>query len=153
MSYKWKCSRCGTEDSSLRYASGKMPRCKDCQRFYNVSVNSKKGRKYGRNPSLRFNETEFLAWLRARSRICHFCGISEVDLEAQNIRSSIGLTVAALGIDRLDNDDDYTLKNIALCCYACNKAKGNVFSTEEMRIIGPAIGDVWKLRATRRHSA
>jgi len=123
-----------------------MTKCKDCQRFYNVSVNSKKDRKHGRNPELKFSESEFLKWLRSQERRCYFCGIEELRLEAQNIKSSIGLTVTALGIDRLDNGDDYTLSNIALCCYACNKAKGNVFSTEEMRIVGPAIGEVWRRR-------
>ena len=130
-----------------------MKKCKDCQRFYNVSVNSKKERKHGRNPELKFTEEEFLAWLRSQNRSCHFCGISEPELEAQGIKSSIGLTVAALGIDRLDNSSDYTIDNIALCCYACNKAKGNVFTTEEMRILGPAIAKVWALRGASRPGA
>lgn len=153
MTSTWKCTRCGTSDQALRYGSGKMQKCKDCQRFYNVSVNSKKDRKHGRNPELKFTEKDFLSWLRAQDRKCHFCGISEQELEAQGIKSSIGLTVAALGIDRLDNGDDYTLENIALCCYACNKAKGNVFTTDEMLVLGRAIAEVWQLRGASRGGA
>lgn len=123
-----------------------MRKCKDCQRFYNVSVNAKKVRKHGRNPSLNFTEAEFISWARSQDRACYFCKISEPDLKLAGIKSSIGLNVAALGIDRLDNSRDYDIDNIALCCYACNKAKGNVFSSEEMIVIGRSIGVVWASR-------
>jgi hypothetical protein len=33
---------------------------------------------------------------------------------------------------------------MALCCYACNKVKGNVFTGSEMSgQVGPAIGEIW----------
>lgn len=147
MTTPWKCPGCNTTDLALRYSSGKMKKCKDCQRFQNVSVNSKKVRKHGRQPTLVFTEQEFLAWVQARPRECHFCRITEPNLEALGLKSSIGLTVAALGVDRLDNNGDYALNNIALCCYGCNKAKGNVFTTEEMLVLGPAVAKVWAQRA------
>lgn len=147
MTTTWTCPCCHTTDVSLRYASGKMKKCKDCQRFVNVTTNAKKVRKHGRQPLLTFTEKEFLAWVQARPRQCHFCSISEPQLEALGLKSSIGLTVAALGIDRLDNNGDYALNNIALCCYGCNKAKGNVFTTEEMLVIGPAVARAWAMRA------
>ena len=124
-----------------------MQRCKDCQRFYNVTVNAKKVRKHGRQPALLFTHEEFLEWSRRDEPKCTFCGISEADLPQVQLFSSIGLSVAALGIDRLDNQGDYTLDNIAFCCYACNKAKGNVFTEAEMRTeIGPAISRIWHTR-------
>jgi hypothetical protein len=147
MTAPWKCPGCNTTDLALRYSSGKMKKCKDCQRFQNVSVNSKKVRKHGRQPTLVFTEQEFLAWVQARPRECYFCRITEPNLEALGLKSSIGLTVAALGVDRLDNNGDYALNNIALCCYGCNKAKGNVFTTEEMLLLGPAVAQVWARRA------
>ena len=49
-------------------------------------------------------------------------------------------------IDRLDTEKGYTPENMGLCCFACNKAKSNTFSTAEMWIIGPRISDVWSMR-------
>jgi hypothetical protein len=62
------------------------------------------------------------------------------------LRSSIGLPVEALGIDRLDNEQDYVPNNIAWRCYGCNKVKGNVFSEVEMLQIGAAVENVWRAR-------
>ncbi len=123
-----------------------MAKCKDCQRFYNLTVNAVKIRKHGRQPSLSISREAFLEWARSGARSCHFCGVSEEDLPKLQLKSSIGLLVEALGIDRLDNEGDYTISNIAFCCYACNKAKGNVFTTPEMERIGAAIAEVWRGR-------
>lgn len=142
----WKCNQCQTTDMDLYYSSGKMKKCKDCQRFYNVGVNSKRVRKNATTPQLLFSKADFLAWCRGRNRVCRYCRITEIGLAAMGLKSQIGLPVTALGIDRLDSDGDYELANIDFCCFACNKAKGNVFTTEEMEEIGPSIAAVWAKR-------
>ena len=59
---EWKCKRCGTTDKELQYPSGKMNKCKDCQRWYNITENSKRKRKYKKGPELNMTEEEFLKW-------------------------------------------------------------------------------------------
>jgi hypothetical protein len=88
--------------------SGRMTRCKDCQRYYNLTVNVRRIRKHGRTPRLLIEEDEFLAWARRDTPSCVYCGIDEESLARLAVRSSIGLSIEALGIDRLDNAGDYT---------------------------------------------
>jgi hypothetical protein len=143
----WRCRDCGTEEPRLRYPSGKMVRCKDCQRYYNLSVNAKRTRAHQRTPALHVTHADFIAWSRGVQRACAFCGIAEPDLARVGLVSTIGLAVAALGIDRISNDRDYERGNIQFCCFACNKAKGNVFMDDEMHEhVGPSIGLVWRDR-------
>jgi hypothetical protein len=49
------------------------------------------------------------------------------------------LPLYGVGLDRIDNDGDYTRANVVPCCSDCNLARGARFSHEEMLIIGPAI--------------
>ena len=142
------CKQCGTTDSSLRYPSGRMTRCMDCQRYYNISVNARKVRVHqAHTPAVVVSLDDFLEWCRATTRKCAFCGLHETDLPSIGIVSSIGRPVVALGIDRIRNDDDYRIGNIQFACYACNKVKGNVFQDEEMKdVVGPAIGKAWTNR-------
>lgn len=141
----WSCSQCRTTDVAVYYSSGRMAKCKDCQRFYNLRVNAKP-RARGRTPRLLITEAEFLDWCRQSERRCAYCSIGEVELARIGLKTQIGRDLAALGIDRVANAGDYTLSNIALCCFACNKAKGNVFTSAEMKVIGEAIARVWDTR-------
>lgn len=149
----WSCPDCGTADPLLSYSSGKMKRCKDCQRYKNLEANAGRTRSRGRSPELRLSRDEFIGWVRSQPRQCAYCRILEHELREAGIVSSIGLPVEALGVDRVDNAGDYESGNIALCCYACNKAKGNVFSGEEMIAIGEAIGGAWRARMAANRQA
>lgn len=145
----WCCPQCKTTDESLAYRSGKMKKCRDCQRYHNLLANSAKTRKHGHTPDVEITHTQFLAWARSGPRCCHYCRIDEEKLVLLEQKSSIGRTVEALGIDRLDNAANYSAQNIAWCCYACNKVKSNVFSEEEMQAIGRVIGQTWQARLLR----
>lgn len=142
----WRCPDCGTEDEALHYQSGKMARCKDCQRYYNVTVNSKQIRKRVGTPKLEITKEQFLEWARETPRQCAYCGVDEIRLARLGLRTQIDRGVEALGIDRIDSAIGYRADNIVLCCFACNKAKGNVFTSREMDLLGPAIAAVWKRR-------
>ncbi len=145
----WKCKRCNTTDTSLRYPSGKMNKCMDCQRWYNVSVNSKKPRKRKPSPELLMSETEFLEWCKEQPRSCSYCGIQEKSVRNIGMKTQAGHKLAALGIDRVDPERGYEKDNIVFCCFACNKAKGDVFSHEEMMVIGKSIALAWESRLQR----
>ncbi len=142
----WKCNRCDIEDTHLRYPSGKMKKCMDCQRWYNITVNSKKERKHKPSPALLIKEGEFIEWCRSQKRKCFYCGIEEKDIRKVGLKTQTGKDLAALGVDRIDSSKGYELSNIVLCCFACNKAKGDVFDHEEMLFIGQSIAVAWNKR-------
>ena len=145
---RFTCRQCGTNDETLRYPSGKMTRCMDCQRYYNIGANAARLRKHQpHSPGVTMTHAEFIGWCRSTPRQCAACGLHETDLPKIGLVSTIGLQVAALGIDRISNSADYSLDNIQFCCFACNKAKGNVFDDDETRLIlGPRIGNCWTIR-------
>ncbi len=142
----WSCPNCKTECIALRYPSGKMKKCMDCQRWYNIGVNSKKVRKNKPSPELLMTEHEFLYWCKTRERRCFYCDIPETKIKEVGLKTQTGRPLSALGIDRLDPERGYEEDNIVFCCFACNKAKGDVFTPEEMQVIGRAIGEAWKRR-------
>lgn len=147
----WACTGCGIGDEALRYPSGKITRCLDCQKFYNLRVNAERSKRTRtRPPKLLISQAEFLDWVRGSERRCMYCGLAEADVPATGMKTQIGLDLHALGIDRIDSAKDYSLDNIGLCCFACNKAKGNVFSQEEMMLVGEAISKVWARRFSGR---
>ena len=51
-----------------------------------------------------------------------------------------------LGLDRIDSSGPYTVSNVVVCCLVCNRIKSSIFSHDEMRRIGRAIGEIWTAR-------
>lgn len=142
----WTCPICKTDDISLKYKSGKMKNCKDCQKYRNIQGNCSVARKRKKSPQNFISQEEFLAWIKSNPRKCFYCGINEEELFKLSIYSQIGLLVESLGVDRIDSEKDYTLDNIALCCLACNKVKSNSFNQNEMFSLGKAIAQIWESR-------
>ena len=120
-----------------------MKKCMDCQRWYNIGVNSKKERKNKPSPELVITEEQFLSWCNSQERRCFYCEIPEIKIKEVGLKTQTGRPLSALGIDRLDPEKGYEKDNIVFCCFACNKAKGDVFTPEEMYEIGRAIRKVW----------
>lgn len=141
-----KCSKCGEDDLSEHYKSGKMRFCKNCQRYSNLVSNSKVKRKRGKSPKVLISEIEFMEWVKSKPKVCFYCGISEEQLGRIEMTSNIGLRIESLGVDRLDSHGDYEIGNIELCCFVCNRVKSAFFSSEEMSLIGSRIGMVWQKR-------
>lgn len=70
------------------------------------------------------------------SDICHYCQFPT------NVSTGSAL-------DRIDNSIGYTKENVVLCCRACNVAKSDYFTYEEMvTTIGPAIHKTKERRVT-----
>lgn len=51
-----------------------------------------------------------------------------------------------VGLDRIDNTKGHTKSNVVPCCYDCNCARMNNFSSDEMKIIGQSIKEIKRLR-------
>lgn len=80
-----------------------------------------------RNHELHISKEEYIEWFDNQPKICVYCGV-------ELVRG--GDRMDCLSIDRKDNNRDYYLDNIVLCCYSCNIIKNNMFTYEEMVEIG-----------------
>lgn len=45
----------------------------------------------------------------------------------------------AMGCDRIDNNLGHTMENVVPCCHTCNKTRNNLFTHDEMIILGETI--------------
>lgn len=51
-----------------------------------------------------------------------------------------------IGCDRVDNSKGHTKDNVVPCCVECNTARSNLFTFEEMKVIGKSIRAVKEQR-------
>lgn len=140
----WSCALCGTNDTKLRYKSGKMPNCYTCQAYTNACTNAsqKKTKRAHKGHTVSFTLDEFHAWARQNPRECRYCHMTDAEYHAMGFKSANGKTLEALGLDRLV-DDDYRLDNITWCCYPCNRTKNSIYTPEEMERLGALISQIW----------
>lgn len=79
-------------------------------------------KKYGRDFQLTFEEFHVIT-----STPCHYCGcLPDRICKIENNRKAKPTPWGDYiynGIDRMNNDDGYTLKNSLPSCYTCNRAK------------------------------
>lgn len=116
--------------------SGRMSRCKACigvyQREYSKTGRRKEVLSQSRQRGGRFTFDKGSArrhghvWLLTKEQFdelikqsCVYCGLEPSDTQR-------------IGIDRADNNGEYTPSNSVPCCFACNITKGDRFSKEEM---------------------
>ena len=95
---------------------------------------------------------EFKTWFRRDyfEKGCYYCGLTnEMSSKLFNIQregnrhdgTRGGKRGKRLELDRLDPGQGYdNLNNLVWCCYWCNNAKSNFFSSEEFKPIGKEIG-------------
>ena len=106
-----------------RYKSGYRSYCKECERFRKNKINGKELKIIGK-------------WLMGKERKCEYCGIKEKDIGKINDGHIFWGRYFYLTIDRKDNSKGYEINNICLACMRCNRIKSNIFTYEEMKIIG-----------------
>jgi len=122
------------------------PRCTVCMRYSTLKSNAEHVRRGGTAPGLSLSLSDFSAWFIIQDRKCRYCRIDEEHLPLLGIITQVGHPLSRLGIDRLDGQRGYETDNIALCCFACNKAKSNTFSDAEMRLLGVGVAQNWTAR-------
>lgn len=134
------CVDCGTADPALRYRSGRMSRCYDCQNYWNLAHKRTGG-------GVEFEREAFLRWKRAdpARRRCHYCGIDPASLYALAIVRA-KRRCENIGVDRLDNLLPYRLDNLVACCPICNGVRSDVFSVAEMEALGQVVRAQWQAR-------
>lgn len=75
---------------------------------------------------------EFRQWYRAQPQQCSYCDL--VDLTLDDSLTS-GRRACRFTIDRKNSQLPYTLENMTMSCWICNKSKGSLFNYEEFRDI------------------
>lgn len=97
-----------------------------------------------------FSEFESLFPVDSKQRTCHYCKIS--DYEVEQMRNSRKIFTKRprgyfMEVDRIEPNMEYSKGNCVLACYWCNNAKSDEFSLDEFsEHIGPGIQSVWKER-------
>jgi 5-methylcytosine-specific restriction endonuclease McrA len=93
---------------------------------------------------------EFKKWYENTEKKCFYCGITETQINELFNRKKIYTKRnrgKKLEIERLlPNEPYHNIKNLVLSCYWCNNAKTDTFSSEEFKIIGKVIGEIWNKR-------
>lgn len=138
------CRSCAT--TPVEPHTDRTPRCTVCVRYAAVVSNARRVRRDGKAPGLRMTRAAFAAWFTGQIRCCAYCGIRESQIVRLNLLTQVGQPLQRLGVDRIDAALPYQVGNIMLACFACNKAKSNTFSCDEMTVIGAAIAEVWRRR-------
>jgi 5-methylcytosine-specific restriction endonuclease McrA len=101
-----------------------------------------------RKTRLAVGKRQFVDWYVKQGDRCAYCGLTFDQIKQLRIRRAGGYFVA-WDIDRIDSSLPYKLRNLALACFVCNMAKGDVLTANEARIIGRAVRKVWHARLNR----
>ena len=93
---------------------------------------------------------EFKKWHETTEKKCYYCGITEIQINELFQKKKIYTKRnrgKKLEIERLLPNEPYNnIENLVFSCYWCNNAKTDTFSSEEFKIIGTVIGEIWKKR-------
>jgi len=101
---------------------------------------------------LEFSEFEKVYTSDTEKNQCHYCGITEYDIEKLKDKSEIKTKRLQtrgekMEIDRIVPSGDYSKTNIILACYWCNNAKTDEFSYFEFKkFVAPKIQEIWEIR-------
>ena len=68
-----------------------------------------------------------MRWFSEQNKVCFYCHRKLTKPTRQLNWANSGLT-----IDRLDNEQGYTIDNIVLSCHRCNAMKGDWLTAEQM---------------------
>jgi 5-methylcytosine-specific restriction endonuclease McrA len=91
---------------------------------------------------LRISLPEFVAWYVDQPDCCTYCGLTIAEVKRLRLKTAGGYFVS-WDIDRIDPTRGYASGNLALSCFACNRAKGSHLTAEETRVVGQAMRRVW----------
>lgn len=78
---------------------------------------------------LHFNLSNDWFWNNIITKPCTYCGTTE-----------------NVGCDRIDNSKGHTTENVIPACYTCNTIRNNLFTVEEMKIVGKTVAEVLERR-------
>ena len=137
-----QCPKCLRNLLPDEFYAGSTTMCKGCMTWQNLSYNAKK-----EGHAIGFTKAPFLTWYGlSAQRKCSYCSISESGFSGLGRKNPRGYHIQCLGVDRSDSSQGYTPQNARLACLICNRIKSNIFTPDEMEILGAGISDVWASR-------
>lgn len=110
-----KCRKCYAQDPKTKIATAKY-QLKNTSRFAKAK----------RNAALRKK-----AWDLTFEQYC-----SMLNLKCHYCNNKVGTTECyGSGLDRIDNDQGYTIENVLPCCKYCNSLRNNFLTVEETKLL------------------
>jgi hypothetical protein len=110
--------------------------------WQNLEYNAKK-----EGHTLDFTKDSFLRFYGfSAARCCSYCGISEQAFNSLKRRNTRGYHVQCLGVDRADSSAGYSPTNARIACLICNRIKSDIFTADEMAVVGRGISTIWSKR-------
>ena len=108
------------------------------------SIKSRVKKKPGYDLEDYWSREDFIDWYTTIEKKCCYCNSTDAEIEkfySKTISKRNGTRGRTLEIERI-NDTPYSRENCELSCYWCNNAKSDVFTYDQFKIIGKAIGTV-----------
>lgn len=102
--------------------------------------------------SASLDRKDFVDWYLSQPDQCAYCGVTYAQLKKLCLPRLKGYYVS-WDIDRKDSSRPYELGNLALACFYCNVAKSNYLDEAEAKIVGRAIGEVYRSRLSGQHAS
>lgn len=94
---------------------------------------------------LKISEEEFVLWYTSQPDRCSYCGLTFDELRLLRLPRG-GKYYISWDIDRINPTLGYECGNLALACYVCNMAKGEVLNHEETLRVGGIMRAIWNDR-------
>src|SRR3990167_7857473 len=83
------------------------------------------------------SKKSFLKWWNKQEKRCYYC--QRTLRQIQKSSDSLLRKTLRLGVDKIDNNKGYIIKNMVLSCVRCNNIKNNYFTQKEMIKIGKIV--------------
>ena len=72
---------------------------------------------------------------------CHYCS-KKLNFSPHTRDDKGNYTSRAYQLDRKDNNKGYTLENVVLCCWECNRLKSDIYSYEDFKRIAKVLKEI-----------
>lgn len=145
-SVKWSCEcECGNTAvvPTRNLTTGASRSCLPCSHvrrgksnrkisIYKVLFNKKVAKvAHQRNIGVRMNETEYFDIAKNN---CFYCGTEPIEFNPYKDYQK-NASIFVNGVDRVDSDGDYEIKNCVACCKECNFAKNTLSSENFLKLV------------------
>jgi hypothetical protein len=132
-----QCVYCGQAVVQPAWSRRKRISCDNCRRRlggYSATLKNRFGRARRTNRRHKGWTLTFEQYTLLLKEPCDYCGLPQDPADT------------GIGLDRLNNHIGYHIDNVVSCCPVCNMIRNNVFTPDEMKIIGVAVRSIKQSR-------
>ena len=102
---------------------------------------------------LKISRAVFVHWYVTQPDSCHYCGLTMKEVKKLRLQRGGFGNFVSWDIDRINSKRPYRLGNIALSCFVCNMAKGNLMTEAEAKKVGTVVRQVFRARLREASNA